>query len=161
MLSGLFGIESIIRKEPDVVLTVNDASRAQAALAGAPGSLRVIDAKTVYLRMPASFMEAEPLLMVLKNLMRQAYDREQHGESPQKPAKPTAPEPRPEVTMPPRKPAGEGKAKMQQSAAARAHKQQPLTAEHPEIKKLQSLRESGILTEQEFLAARDRLLAKI
>src|SRR5688572_6318669 len=87
LLSGLFGVESIVRKDPDVILTVRDAARAQAALAGAPGSLRVIDAQTVYLRMPASFMEAETLLMVLKNLMRQAYDREQRGEPAPQPGK--------------------------------------------------------------------------
>ncbi len=76
LLAGLFGIESIIRKVPDVVLTVRDASRAQAALTGAPGTLRVIDEKTVYLRMPGTFMEPEALLMVLRNLLRKAYDRE-------------------------------------------------------------------------------------
>ena len=48
------------------------------ALAGAPGSLRVIDPRTVYLRMPPSFLQPETLLMVLRNLMRQTYDRE-HG----------------------------------------------------------------------------------
>ncbi|MGB7161418.1 MAG: transcription-repair coupling factor, partial [Tepidisphaeraceae bacterium] len=165
LLSGLFGVESIIRKDPDVVLTVRDAARAQAALAGAPGSLRVIDAKTVYLRMPASFMEAEPLLMVLKNLMRQAYDREQRGEPAPQPGKAPPPRPQQQQARPqpvlPKKPSGDGKAKMQQSVSAPAHKQKPLTAEHPEMKKLHSLREAGILTEQEFLAARERLLAKI
>ncbi|MDQ3441950.1 MAG: DEAD/DEAH box helicase, partial [Planctomycetota bacterium] len=168
LLSGLFGVESIIRKDPDVVLTVRDAARAQAALAGAPGSLRVIDAQTVYLRMPASFMEAETLLMVLKNLMRQAYDREQRGEPAPPPGK--APpagvaqqksQPQAIVHMPPKAPSGANKAKMQQSASAPAHKQKPVTADLPELKKLHSLREAGILTEQEFLAARDRLLAKI
>jgi transcription-repair coupling factor (superfamily II helicase) len=82
LLSGLFGIDSIIRKEPDVVLTVRDAARAQIGLIGAPGSLRVIDEKTVYLRMPAGFMEPDTLLVVLRNLLRQAYDREQRGEPP-------------------------------------------------------------------------------
>src|SRR5688500_5695262 len=71
----MFGIESIIKKDPDVVLTVTDAAKAQEALTGAPGTLRVIDPRTVYLRMPPSFMEPETLLMVLKNLMRAAHDR--------------------------------------------------------------------------------------
>jgi transcription-repair coupling factor (superfamily II helicase) len=164
LLAGLFGVESVIRKEPDVILTVRDAARAQAALAGAPGTLRVIDAQTVYLRMPASFMEPETLLMTLKNLMRQAYDRQQRGEPAPQPGK--APErqqkaPPLKVHMPPKKPSGDGKAKIQQSAAAPAHKQKPITADHPELKKLNSLREAGILTEEEFAAARDRLLAKI
>ena len=76
----------MIKKDPDVVLTVRDAARAQAGLTGAPGTLRVIDEKTVYLRMPATFMEPETLLMVLRNLMRQAYDREQAGGAAQQPA---------------------------------------------------------------------------
>src|SRR5437868_10496537 len=56
LLAGLYGIESMIRKEPDVVLTVRDASKAQHALTGAPGTLRVIDEKTVYLRTPPTFL---------------------------------------------------------------------------------------------------------
>lgn len=51
------------------------------ALAKAPGTVRVIDAKTVYVRMPPTFMESETCLMVLRNLMRQAYDRETGVES--------------------------------------------------------------------------------
>jgi hypothetical protein len=124
----------------------------------------VIDAQTVYLRMPASFMEAETLLMVLKNLMRQAYDREQRGEPAPQPGKAPPPQnsqPQPKVQMPPKAPSGINKAKMQQSVNAPAHKQKPVSADHPELRKLHSLREAGILTEQEFLAARDRLLAKI
>jgi hypothetical protein len=80
LLAGLYGVESIIKKDPDVVLSVRDASRVQLALTGAPGSLRVIDEKTVYLRMPPTFMDSEPCLMTLRNLMRTAYDREKNGE---------------------------------------------------------------------------------
>jgi len=79
LLAQTYGISSIIRKEPDVVLTVQDAKKAQAALLGAPGTLRVIDEKTVYLRMPPTFLESETLLMVLRNLLRGAYDRERNG----------------------------------------------------------------------------------
>src|SRR4029079_13384443 len=39
LLAGLYGIESIIKKDPDVVLTVRDVQRAQLALTGAPGTL--------------------------------------------------------------------------------------------------------------------------
>src|SRR5688500_9310358 len=93
LLAGLYGVESIVRKEPDVELTVRDAARAQQALFGAPGTLRVIDPKTIYLRMPGSFLEPETLLMVLKNLMRQAYDREKGGEPPPQPGKAPPPPP--------------------------------------------------------------------
>jgi transcription-repair coupling factor (superfamily II helicase) len=90
LLAQTYGISSIIRKEPDVVLTVQDAKKAQSALLGAPGTLRVIDEKTVYLRMPPTFLESETLLMVLRNLLRGAYDRERSGES----APPSQPTPR-------------------------------------------------------------------
>jgi transcription-repair coupling factor (superfamily II helicase) len=88
LLAGLYGIESIIRKEPDVVLTVRDATKAQHALYGAPGTLRVIDDKTVYLRMPPSMLEPETLLLVLRNLMRAAHDRDVNGLPAPAPAKP-------------------------------------------------------------------------
>ncbi|MDP9172945.1 MAG: transcription-repair coupling factor [Planctomycetota bacterium] len=93
LLAGIFGIESIIKKDPDVVLTVRDASRAQAGLTGAPGSLRVIDEKTVYLRMAPAFMESDTLLMVIRNLLKSAHEREVRGEpppAPRPPAKPVA-----------------------------------------------------------------------
>lgn len=79
LLSGIYGIASIIRKPPDVVLTVRDANPAQHALLGAPGTLRVIDEKTVYLRMPPVYLEPETCLMVLRNLMHSAHDRDVKG----------------------------------------------------------------------------------
>ena len=80
LLSGIFGIDSIIKKDPDVVITMIDVGKAENALAGAPGTLRVVDDKTVYLRMPQTFLESETCLMVLRNLMRAAYDRQINGE---------------------------------------------------------------------------------
>ena len=79
LLSGIFGIDSIIKKDPDVVLNVVDVNKAQAALTGAPGTLRIVDEKTVYLRMPPTFMDSETCLMVLRNLMRASYDRQVKG----------------------------------------------------------------------------------
>jgi transcription-repair coupling factor (superfamily II helicase) len=93
LLSGIYGIDTIIKKDPDVVITLVDVNRAQIALAGAPGTLRVVDEKTVYLRMPETFLDPETCLMVLRNLMRAAYDREQRGEAP--PAPPPAKKPAP------------------------------------------------------------------
>jgi transcription-repair coupling factor (superfamily II helicase) len=81
LLAGLFGIESVIKQPPDVILTVRDATRAQAALTGAPGTLRVVDARTVYFRPPPVYLEADTLLIVLRNLMFAAYEREKNGES--------------------------------------------------------------------------------
>ena len=102
LLSALFGIDSIIRKTPDVVMKVRDAGRAQIAMAGAPGRVTLIaEDNEIFLRLPASFLEPEPLLMTLKNLMRAAYDREQRGEPPPAP-KPPPGSPPPKSKMPPK-----------------------------------------------------------
>ena len=79
LLAGIFGIDSIIKKDPDVVLNVIDVNKAQAALTGAPGTLRIVDDKTVYLRMPPTFLDSETCLLVLRNLMRASYDRQLKG----------------------------------------------------------------------------------
>lgn len=89
LLAGLFGIESMIRKEPDIVLTVRNAARASIGLAGAPGTIRVIDDSTVYLRMPAVYLDPETSMMVLRNLLKASHDRELRGEPP--PAAPALP----------------------------------------------------------------------
>ena len=76
LLAGHFGIGSIVKKEPDVVFTVSDAQRAQTALTGAPGRLTVVDEKTVYLRLPPTFLDADTLLLAMCNLMRAAEAKE-------------------------------------------------------------------------------------
>jgi hypothetical protein len=48
----------------------------------------LIDEKTVYLRMPATYTEPETLLLVLRNLVRAAHDREVKGEPPPARAQP-------------------------------------------------------------------------
>jgi hypothetical protein len=179
LLSQLFGISSIIKKDPDVVLTVADAARAQLALAGAPGTLRVIDEKTVYLRMPPTFMQADALLLTLKNLMRQAHDREQRGEvaaepgkAPEKPPEkvPHRPKARPvdregEVQKDEVRPAvklgagGKGTAPARKPPAPEKAASAPATSLVGELEKLASLRQQGILTEEEFQTLKQRLVA--
>ncbi|HEY1683863.1 MAG TPA: transcription-repair coupling factor [Tepidisphaeraceae bacterium] len=160
LLAAHFGIDSMIKKDPDIVLNVRDAARAQLGLIGAPGTLRVVDEKTIYLRVPATYLEPETALMVLRNLMRQAYDREKRGE-----AAPTVHVPPPEMQK-------AAEQRLKKSSGVRVN--QPIPAREPSTKpaprlspqleqqltKLDSLRDSGILTEEEFLVARQRLLAK-
>jgi transcription-repair coupling factor (superfamily II helicase) len=93
LLAGIYGIDSVIRKPPDIVLTVRDAGKAQHAMIGAPGTLRVIDEKTVYLRMPPTYTEPETCLMVLRNLMHAAHDRDEKGLPPPEPKAPPKPQP--------------------------------------------------------------------
>jgi transcription-repair coupling factor (superfamily II helicase) len=76
LLASYFGIESIIRKEPDVVMRVIDAGRAQRCLTGAPGRLTVVNEREIYLRMPPTFLDAEACLLTLRNLMQKAYEKE-------------------------------------------------------------------------------------
>jgi transcription-repair coupling factor (superfamily II helicase) len=93
LLAGMYGIESIIRKDPDVVLKVREANKAQSVLLAAPGSLRVIDETTVYLRPPAVYLQPETLLIMLRNLMRTAHDLIEKGEPPPGPPEPQKPPP--------------------------------------------------------------------
>ncbi|HEY0009493.1 MAG TPA: transcription-repair coupling factor, partial [Tepidisphaeraceae bacterium] len=87
LLAGHFGIDKIMKKEPDVIFNVTDAKLASFAMTGAPGRLTVVDEKTVYLRMPPTFLEPDTLLLALTNLMRSARKRE-IAESPTAEVKP-------------------------------------------------------------------------
>ncbi|QOV91139.1 transcription-repair coupling factor [Humisphaera borealis] len=176
LLAQLFGIDSIIRQVPDIVLKVNDGTRASYAMTGAPGTLRVIDDKTIYLRMPPTFVEPEAALMVMKNLMRQAWDKEKKGEAAVVPG--TAPEKPPEPVKKPvpapapvaAKPAATGKPGKagKKSQPAEAPGLRPTETEFPpitpkqmaDLEKLHSLREIGVLTDSEFELARARLLTR-
>jgi hypothetical protein len=86
--------------------------------------------------MPAGFMESDTLLMTLKNLMRQAYDRQQRGEAPPVASAPASANPQ------------------------AAKKKEDDTLPHPQIENLKVLRDQGILTEQQFQEAKKRVLAK-
>jgi transcription-repair coupling factor (superfamily II helicase) len=161
LLAGLFGIESMIKKDPDVILTVIDAKRASIGLANAPGTLRVIDEKTIYLRMPPSFLEPETALMVLRNLMRQAYDREKNGTpAPAPEARPApTPQPTPQPKPRPKPEATTGPAPVVTPPAPPARGEaKPGKSTSTQLAKLVSLRDQGILTEDEFQAARRRLV---
>jgi hypothetical protein len=183
----MFGIDSIIKKDPDVVLTVRNAADAQVALSGAPGTLRVIDEKTIYLRMPPTYMEPETCLMVLRNLVRGAEERRRTGgdgaaAAVTAPQPVTAPEVKPSQPKPPLaasrttpvpapapakqvaksngqpKPAPPPPPKPVPSATSPAAKPQPPRSR--ELENLVALRDSGILTDEEFEKAKGRLMAK-
>ena len=167
LLCQMFGIDSVIKQDPDVVLKVTDAARAQFGLAGAPGSLRLIDEKTVYLRMPATFMEAEACLLVLKNLMNKALEREKSGEQAQPGQAPPPPPPKPEVKSRLVRSGKGDKAELRPTVTMAA---MPDAVSRPggmltqkqisDLQKLQSLKDIGVLTDEEFDAARRRLLSR-
>jgi transcription-repair coupling factor (superfamily II helicase) len=176
LLCQMFGIDSVIRQPPDIVLKVNDGARASFAMTGAPGTLRVIDEKTIYLRMPPTFVEPEAALMVLRNLLRQAMDREKKGEAAPAPGQaPVAPPPKPAAAEPAAKTAplrgrgGVAESKpvrgvsvgapvgRSESTAKTPAEPQLSPKQKADLEKLQSLREIGVLTDEEFLVALKRL----
>ena len=178
LLAGLFGISSIVKKEPDVVLTVADGGRAQFALTGAPGRLTLVDEQTVYLRMPPTFLEGETLLLALVNLMRAAKKKDD-ATAPDSATATTVPAPAltPQIEtnpitslapLPAADPAATKarakettRAKMTPVAPAKppAAVSKPVVSVKEQIAKLTSLRDQGILTDAEFEAAQQRLLA--
>jgi transcription-repair coupling factor (superfamily II helicase) len=148
LLAGHFGIESMIKQEPDVILKVRDAGAAQQGLVGAPGTLRVVDEKTVYFRPPKAYLEPDALLVTLCNLMKQAYERQKRGEAapafrPQPPARP-APKPAPKPAV--------------AEEAPKIKPALPAAAQAAQLEKLASLRDQGVLTQEEFENAKKRLL---
>jgi hypothetical protein len=98
--------------------------------------------------------------MVLRNLMKQAYEREKRGEplvapgkAPQQVATPSA-KSQATAKAPAAAPAG-----AQKPPKRRAAEPEP-TLPHPQLENLKTLRDQGILTEEQFQAARKRLLAR-
>jgi hypothetical protein len=83
--------------------------------------------------------------MVLKNLLRQAWDREQTGAQAPVAAPPVQPPPSPKTATKRTAPAAPSKS---------------ANAFTTELAKLDSLRSAGVLTDEEFENARKRLLAK-
>jgi hypothetical protein len=167
LLAGHFGIDKVIKHPPDVVLTVRDALKAAYGLAGAPGSLRVVDEKTIYFRPPATYLEPDTLLMVLRNLLKAAYEREKRGE----PAPQMAPQPKEVLKASPggirthRQLSGPGEKASAtvtvKPAAPKVPAKQLTPKVMQQLEKLTSLRDQGILTDAEFEAARKRILADV
>ena len=173
LLAGHFGISSIVKKDPDVVFTVSDAQPAQFALTGAPGRLTVVDEKTVYLRLPPTFLEAETLLLALCNLMRSARVKETPAIVETVPAPKPLPVVEVEVEIPQpiehasvipvarQKQAARAKLTPSTPVKSAPAKPQPAGSIHDQIAKLTSLRDQGILSDSEFNSAQKRLLASV
>jgi transcription-repair coupling factor (superfamily II helicase) len=70
--AGEFGIQSIIRMDPDIIFTFRDFRPAEHLFDGARGTVRLPDAKTAHWRLPKGYLEMPTLLRVLLNRLRQA-----------------------------------------------------------------------------------------
>ena len=68
--SGAFGIQSIIRMDPDIIFTFRNFTPAKHLFDGARGTVRLPDNRTVHWRLPKAYMEMPTLLNVLLNQMR-------------------------------------------------------------------------------------------
>ncbi len=69
ILAGRFKIGSISRRGPDLVFAIDSVSEAEPAFTDAPGSVRMPDDKTIYLRLPPAYLEADTLLAVLRKML--------------------------------------------------------------------------------------------
>jgi hypothetical protein len=97
--------------------------------------------------------------MVMRNLLKAAYEREQRGEP--------APEPAPQPKVQLKSSAGGVRVHRQiDTPGAREKEQKPPAKVLPtkvtqQLEKLTSLRDQGILTDAEYRAARERILANV
>jgi transcription-repair coupling factor (superfamily II helicase) len=86
ILAQQWSIVSIITKSPDVVFTIEDMGKLGPLLGkgvgGGAGSVRIADEKTVHLRLPASYLEAETLIAVLRNLLNPNAVKEEPKKAP-------------------------------------------------------------------------------
>ncbi len=70
VLARRFKIGSISRHGPDIVFAINSVAEAEPAFVDAPGSVRMPDDKTIYLRLPPAYLEPETLLAVLRKMLQ-------------------------------------------------------------------------------------------
>ncbi len=88
ILAQQWSILSIITKAPDVIFTIEDLSKLGPLMGkgvgGGAGSVRIADEKTVHLRLPATYLESETLINVLRNLLNPNAPKE----APKKPEPP-------------------------------------------------------------------------
>jgi hypothetical protein len=63
-------MDSIIVDGPDVVFRVQEAALAEQALAGAAGTVRLADARTVHWRPGARYLEPQTLVAVLRGRLK-------------------------------------------------------------------------------------------
>ncbi len=72
VLARRFGITSISLQPPDVIFLIESVAVSQPAFVGAPGSVRMPDAKTIHLRLPPAYLESATLVPVLRRMFQKA-----------------------------------------------------------------------------------------
>ena len=69
VLARRWKIDSIIAQQPDIVFSVSDLSWVQPLYAGAPGSVRMPDPRTIHLRLGKAYFEPPTLVAFLRRLL--------------------------------------------------------------------------------------------
>ena len=72
-----WGVVSIISHRPDLIFTLQDLSKLGPLLQKAPGVVRPVDEKSIYLRLPPAYFEGDTLMNVLRNMLAAPAGRKQ------------------------------------------------------------------------------------
>ncbi len=76
-----WNIKSIIRREPDLIVTFEgEVKRIEPLFAGATGTFRFPDPQTIHWRLPENYFHSRSLLPILVNLFRRAASAQSPGE---------------------------------------------------------------------------------
>ncbi|MFO0972689.1 MAG: transcription-repair coupling factor [Phycisphaerae bacterium] len=59
-------VRTILRREPDLIFTIDDLKRVEPLFAQATGSVRLVDARTIHWRLPDNYFHGDTLLRVLR-----------------------------------------------------------------------------------------------
>ena len=73
--AGMLGFDSIVLMPPDVIFAFTDVARADRALEGLAGSVRLADRQTAHWRPPKPYLEHPTLLTVLRRHLNRAMER--------------------------------------------------------------------------------------
>jgi transcription-repair coupling factor (superfamily II helicase) len=72
LLAGRWQIESMILHKPDIVIAAKDMRLAERTFEGARGLVRLVDGDRIYWRLPASYLEPDTLLVILRRILLRA-----------------------------------------------------------------------------------------
>lgn len=75
ILARRYKISSISRHGPDIVFAIDSVAEAEPAFIDAPGTVRMPDDKTIYLRLPPAYLEPDTLLAVLRKMLQRDPQR--------------------------------------------------------------------------------------
>jgi len=72
ILAGRWQLQSVILHRPDIVISPRDMRMAERLFEQAPGTVRLVDGKDLYWRLPPAYLEPDTLLVVLRQRLLRA-----------------------------------------------------------------------------------------